>query len=603
MTTTALPHWDLTPIYPGLDSPEFKSAFQSVVQSIDELVVLFDRHTIMQRDPAPLDDGTTAAFEEVMNRYNQTLEEMTTLRSYIYGFVTTDSRDTLAQAAQSELQQRTMPLALLSARFVAWIGSLDVDALIDSSEIARAHSNMLKKARQRAAHLMSPAEEALAVELGLTGGVAWSRLYGTFSSQLLVPVELDGRTQELPMSAVRNLATHPDRETRKRAYEAEVITWKYAATPIAAALNSIKGEVNTLSKRRKWATPLDAALFENSIDRATLDAMLGTARAAFPDFRRYLRAKARALGIPALTWYDLFAPVDARSGVWTYEQAEQFIAEQFGTFSSKLRDLAERSSRERWVDAEPRPGKRDGAFCMSVRPGESRVLMNYKPAFNAVSTLAHELGHAYHNLSLAKRTPLQRSTPMTLAETASIFCETIVVQAALQQSSPQEQFSILEASLQSNCQVVVDITSRFVFEQQVFENRQQRDLSINEFCELMLDAQRQTYGDGLDPDVLHPYMWAVKPHYYGSSFYNYPYMFGLLFGLGLYARYRQDPTGFKTGYDELLSSTGMYDAAELAAQFGIDIRSQDFWASSLDVIRADIDRFEALVDQRRAGHN
>jgi oligoendopeptidase F len=142
-----------------------------------------------------------------------------------------------------------------------------------------------------------------------------------------------------------------------------------------------------------------------------------------------------------------------------------------------------------------------------------------------------------------------------------------------------------------------------VFEQQVFENRQQRDLSINEFCELMLDAQRQTYGDGLDPDVLHPYMWAVKPHYYGSSFYNYPYMFGLLFGLGLYARYRQDPTGFKTGYDELLSSTGMYDAAELAAQFGIDIRSQDFWASSLDVIRADIDRFEALVDQRRAGHN
>ncbi|HEX9441583.1 MAG TPA: oligoendopeptidase F, partial [Roseiflexaceae bacterium] len=159
----------------------------------------------------------------------------------------------------------------------------------------------------------------------------------------------------------------------------------------------------------------------------------------------------------------------------------------------------------------------------------------------------------------------------------------------------QEQIAILEASLQNACQIVVDITSRFLFEQRVFERRHQRELSIAEFCDLMLGAQRETYGDGLDPDALHAYMWAAKPHYYGSTFYNYPYMFGLLFGLGLYARYQADPEGFKAVYDDLLSSTGLGDAVELAGRFGIDIRGVDFWRASLDVIRGDIDRFEALV--------
>jgi oligoendopeptidase F len=240
-------------------------------------------------------------------------------------------------------------------------------------------------------------------------------------------------------------------------------------------------------------------------------------------------------------------------------------------------------------------GKRDGAFCMPLRKDESRVLTNFKAAFGGVSTIAHELGHAYHNLNLASRTMLQRDTPMTLAETASIFCQTIVSQAALKQADAKEQMIILEESLQNSCQVVVDISSRFLFEQRLFERRQKRELSIDELNELMLQAQRETYGDGLDPNLLHPYMWASKPHYYSSTFYNYPYMFGLLFGLGLYARYRQDPEKFKAGYDDLLSSTGLGDAAELGARFGIDTRSPEFWRASLDVIRGEIKQFETLV--------
>jgi oligoendopeptidase F len=194
---------------------------------------------------------------------------------------------------------------------------------------------------------------------------------------------------------------------------------------------------------------------------------------------------------------------------------------------------------------------------------------------------------------------MQRTHPMTLAETASIFCETIVRQAALREAGPKEELALLEDSLQNACQVVVDINSRFLFEQRLFERREWRELSIAELNELMLEAQRETYGDGLDEAALHPYMWAVKTHYYssGRSFYNYPYMFGLLFGLGLYAHYRRDPESFKQRYDNLLSSTGLSDAATLAARFQIDLRSEAFWRASLDLVRQDVTRFEELCAQ------
>jgi pepF/M3 family oligoendopeptidase len=592
----------MTVVYPGLESAEFEQGFGAAIGSIDDLTALFDHDGIALRDAGPLDEATVETAERAIERYNAALKELFTLNAYIRSFITTNSRDERAQARLSELQQHFVRLSQLNTRFTAWIGGLDIEGLIERSALARDHAYALRKAKLRATHLMTPELEQLANEQNLTGGSAWSKLYSTFTSQIIVPFARNGETRDLPISALRNMAFDPDREVRRRAYEAELATWERAAVPIAAALNSIKGETNTLTKRRGWETPLDVALFENNIDRSMLDALLAAAREAFPDFRRYLRAKARALGTPAtdsagpaLAWYDLFAPVGRSERVWSYDAAAQFIAEQFGSFSPRLRGLAERAFGERWIDAEPRAGKVGGAFCMYLRRDESRILANYEPSFNGLSTLAHELGHAYHNLNLASRTPLQRSTPMTLAETASIFCETIVVQAALRNADPQEQIAILESSLQNACQVVVDIISRFLFEQSVFERRRQRELSIAEFKALMLDAQRQTYGDGLDESTLHGYMWAAKPHYYSSTFYNYPYMFGLLFGLGLYARYQSDPEGFKAVYDDLLASTGLGDAADLAGRFGIDIRSVDFWRSSLDVVRKDIERFEALV--------
>jgi pepF/M3 family oligoendopeptidase len=594
-----LPYWDLTTIYPGIDSSAFANDFSRVIDDIDQLAQLFDAYGIGEQPATALNDQTVTAFDIVIEHYNRLLEASRTLSAYLVCLVSTNSQDTLAQAKLSELQQSSVRLAQLGTRFTAWIGSLDVENLIARSPLAGEHAFMLRKAKIRAAHLMTPGEETLAAELNPSSGNAWSRLHGDLTSQLTVELELSGQQQELPMSMVRNLAFDPNRDSRKRAYEAELAAWERVSVPLAAALNSIKGQVNTLTKRRGWESPLEASLFDNNMDRETLDAMLEAARESFPSFRSYLHAKARVLGLHRLAWYDLNAPISQEERVWQYDEARVFIIEQFATYSTRLSDFAARAFREQWIDAEPRTGKRDGAFCILVRGDQSRVMANYKSAFGGVSTLAHELGHGYHNFNLAGRTMLQRATPAALAETASTFCETIIRQAALQTVGPQEQIAILEASLQGSTQVVVDITSRLLFEQHVFEARRKRELSIEELNDLMLEAQRETYGDGLDASALHPYMWAVKQHYYSSglSFYNYPYMFGLLFGLGLYARYSQEPEAFRKGYDDLLSSTGLADAATLAGRFGIDIHSPDFWRGSLDVIRSDIERFEMLTQQ------
>lgn len=596
MTQATLPHWDMTVVYPSLDSPEFAEGFAATTRSITELGELFDELKIGQQPTGPLDDATVQAFDRVVARYDTVIAQIVTLRAYIQSFVATDSRNDQAQARLSELQTHLVLLGQLGTRFTAWIGSLDVDALVQQSALAHEHAYVLERAKQQALHLMSPVEEALAVELNVTGGTAWAKFHGNLTSQLMVPIEHEGHS-ELPMSVIRNLALEADRTTRQRGYEAEIKGWQSVAVPLAAAFNSIKGEVNTLSQRRGWDAPLNTALFDNNIDRATLDAMMQAAHESFPDFRRYLRAKAHALGVPSLAWYDMFAPVGSSSKVWEYDQTADFIVEQFGTYSPKLSDYAARAFNEGWIDAEPRPGKRDGAFCMLLRRDESRIFANYKPAFSGMSTLAHELGHGYHNLNLAQRTMLQHSTPMTLAETASIFCQTIINHALLDKSDRDEQIAILDESLQDACQIVVDITSRFLFEQRAFAARQSRELSVDELNSLMVQSQRDTYGDGIDEATLHPYMWAVKGHYYSTaqSYYNFPYMFGLLFGLGLYAQYQQDPDAFRASYDDLLSSTGLADAATLAQRFGIDIRTPPFWRASLDIVRADIDRFAELV--------
>ncbi len=445
--------------------------------------------------------------------------------------------------------------------------------------------------------------ERLAAELCLDAAVAFSRLQGAVTSQLKASLQREGAgmdevaVESLPVTVVHNYAYHPDAALRERAYHAEVAAWHSVRTPVAAAINSVKGTSLTLARHRGRPSVLDESLEQNRIDRPTLDALLGAIRESFPVFRRYLRAKARKLGLERLRWWDLFAPVGESSMRFTWPEACDFLVDRFSDFSDDLGRYARRAFDERWVDAAPRDGKRGGAFCMGVvGVEESRILMNFDGSYEQVSTLAHELGHGYHNECQRGLEPLRRGSPMALAETASIFCETLVAEATLAQAAPAERLAILESQLCGATQVCLDISCRFQFESAVLERRAKSELSADELCELMLAAQRDTYAEAVEPATYQPYMWLWKPHYYQhtSNFYNFPYAFGQLFAQGLYAVYHQDGASFVDRYRQLLRSTGEDDAAPLAARFGIDITRPDFWRTSLASVAEQVERYEQL---------
>jgi pepF/M3 family oligoendopeptidase len=392
---------------------------------------------------------------------------------------------------------------------------------------------------------------------------------------------------------------------RERAYRAELGAWQQHATPLAAAMNGIKGQVGVVAKLRGYETPLDEALADNHLDRATLTALVDASETAFPAFRRYLAAKARLLGLERLSWFDLFAPVGAAARPeardrWNYPASIAFIERHFRSYSDALADLSGRSNAEHWIDAGPRAGKVAGAYCMPFGREQSRILANFTPSYGGMATLAHELGHAYHNYTQRDEPGLRRGSPMVVAETASTFCETLIRHAGLAEATEADRIVILEAFLTDSTQLVLDILSRFRFERAVFEHRADHQLSADELSELMLDAQRSTYGNGLTGEALHPFAWASKPHYYSAerSFYNYPYLFGSLFGIGLFATYQAEPDGFQERYDDLLRRTGQASPADLAADFGVDIRDRAFWARSLASLESSIDQFVALVDQQ-----
>ncbi len=577
MPETSLPRWDLSPLYDSTEDERFLGDWAALERRIDALAGALERHRV-GRDDA---ERSPEAFHDVVEALNAVDEAALPLRAYVHLRQATDAGDREAAARISELEGLLLRVDRWIPRIVAWWGGFE------PGPWAGDYALLLREARVRAAHLMSEDEETLAAELALPGERSWVRLYGNVSSRIAVRFE----GEERPITALRNLAYDPDEARRKAAYEAELAAWKAHADEIAASLNGVKGARIVLNRRRGWADALEPTLHERRITRAALAAMQRAVEASLPVWRRYFRAKARRLGKARLDWWDLFAPVAEERRRWSWEEARAFIVAHLRTFSPAAAELADRAFRERWIDAEPRSGKRGGAFCMHVGGGASRILANYTPSFDAVSTLAHELGHAYHNLRLAERPPLLRRTPMTLAETASIMNETVVTRAALAEAEGDDAALILDTWLTGAAQVVVDIHARFLFESWVFERRAERELAPEEFAELMEEAQERTYGEALA--TRHPYMWAVKPHYYGSDFYNYPYTFGLLFGLGLYRAYHDDPAGFGERYDALLADTGVEDAAALASRFGFDLEDEAFWAGGLELLAEDVARFEA----------
>ncbi len=375
-TQTPLPHWDVTSFFPSLDSREVAVAHEATVADLARLVALYDRHDVRGGEPRPLTEEDQAAVDEVIGATNALLDQVRTLSAYLASFVTTDAANDRAAGLRSRLQTELTDLSRLTTRFDAWVARLGAEALVAASPAAADHAHALQRAETAATHQMSEAEEGLAADLRLSGSGAWARLHGEITARLVATVAATlghPEPEVLPITVVRGLAHDPDPARRRAAYQAELVAWESVSVPLAAALNGAKGETNVLNRRRGWADALEPALFTNGVDRATLEAMQAAVDDSLADFRRYLRAKARVLGhAGGLPWWDLFAPVGtAATDRVDWADALDRVRTAFGSYSPSLAGLAERASRDGWIDAEPRG--RQGGRCLLHAGAGGRV--------------------------------------------------------------------------------------------------------------------------------------------------------------------------------------------------------------------------------------
>lgn len=580
--------WDLSVFYKGFDDPALRADIDRIQAAVADVDALLNAQ---KDDVEKLEDVIAAetAIETVLNR--------------AYGYVeltlAADSKNADALRCLDELSNLMVDVRLAYSKLTRYIGGVeDLEGKIARSETLKSNAFILREAAREAGHMLPADMEKWMLRMSLNGGDAFSKMRDRLMGNHTV--ELDGKT--LPLPAVRGMAYDPDPAVRKAAYEAELASYKKVETPMAYCLSCIKGEAQTLCELKGYPDILTQQLVESRMDQETLDAMWTAIREALPDFRRYMRRKAELLGHQnGLPFYDLFAPMGESTKKYTVDEAHALLVDVFTKVNPEMGRFIDHAFNNRWIDMFPREGKEGGAFCAGFHEmGISRVLTNFVGSFSDVSTLAHELGHGWHNHCLERKPLLMADPPMPLAETASIFNETMLSHEVRKTADEKTRFALLENSLMEATQVIVDIYSRFLFESAVIEARKTHIPTPEELNQMMLDAQEQSYGDGLDPQVRHSGMWINKSHYYstGRHFYNFPYAFGHLFGLGVFKKYLAEGPAFMPKYDELLASCGSGPVAEVAASVGIDVHSVDYWRSALDVARAEVDEFIRLSEQQ-----
>ena len=580
----SLPRWNLTSIYQAVDSAEFEAD----LASLDGLVKSV-RDLLARRDE--VEQEFSSWLIALLDRYQEALDTAETLYAYTSALVTVDTGDAQAMHALNRVEEALLGMKSVHVQFIHALAACeaDVERAIEADGRITPFRFVLHELLDEQRHTMSEEQEDLAADLSRSGTDAWGRLQEAISSTVDMQWDAEKGTRKTVIQ-LRSLAFDPDRAVRRRAYEAELDIWKQHQVAFAYALNGVKGTTITLDRRRGYHDPIERAISQARITDAVLDALIGSIERNLPLFRRYLRAKAHALGVPKLAFYDLFAPVGSEASHYSYEAARDFIVENFTQFHPPLGTFANRAFDAQWIDSEPRSGKVGGAYCTSFPlRKETRILANFDHTFDSLSTIAHELGHAYHDHVTKDLPALLRHYPMTLAETASIFSQFVIFQGALRIASAEQRISLIEGFLQDATQTCVDILSRFYFERNLFSERISGDVMADRLNAIMLNAQKATYGDALNESELHPYMWAVKGHYYSSelSFYNFPYAFGQLFGLAVYQS--------QVDFDQLLYRTGQESAPAVAQSVGCDITSEEFWQQGVDLIGTYVDQFCTLT--------
>lgn len=572
--------WSLKEIYPSFESEEFQRDFErfSNFREVFNGLTLEDNLESIKAAIASLEE-----FSVLSSR----------LGNYINLTLTANTTDETANKYRTLFGNAYAALNSAYTKVYKFIGSVETD--ITADENLKDYEFYFAEAKQQYKHLLSDELEDVIAKFSISGGDGWEQLFEAMTSG----VEGEFKGEKVTLSEIRNMAYDADAAVRKEAYETELKMYDTIKEPIAFALNNIKQQVLTETSLRGFESPLAQTLEASRMSRKTLDALLEAIREYLPQFRAYLKHKAALLGHEnGLPFYDLFAPIGESSRRFTIEESKEFLLENFKGFSEDLAQMTKEAYENNYIDFLPRKGKVGGAFCSNLPfIKQSRILTNFSGSLSDVVTIAHELGHAYHGLHIENHRVLNQEYSMPVAETASTFNENIVMNTVISEASDAEKVALLESQLQDTTQIIVDIYSRYLFESSVFENREKSFMFSKDLEKLMLDAQKEAYGDGLDPDAMHPYMWACKPHYYSSglSFYNFPYAFGGLFSKGLYAIYQEQPEGFVEKYQELLRATTVTSAEDTAKVLGVDVTDSAFWKKALAQVADNIEQFIALT--------
>ena len=590
-----IPQWDLTKIWQSFSCTVYQNSLtelKNLLQQIEHhLQFSLNDFNFFLKTYLDLDNQIGSLFES--------------LYAYSYSVYATDTTNSESLNNMAMLEEIQISIAdyQLCFRQILLNKASDLEDFFIQNNTYQKYRFILEEEIKLSKHQMERIEESIANDLQRFGGDAWSKLHEQIISNM---VDKDtGKT----FNQLRNDAYSADRNLRKESYYKEIALLKQNEIAISSALNNIKGATISLNKKRNWGEGFEGAinrsLFSSRLSRKSLDALIDAIEDSIPIWQEYLIEKAKSLNLKdekgnfeKCSFYDIFAPLvlqdSNKEKIWTYQEAKEFIIEKFSEFSSHMGDFVKIAFEENWIDAEIRKGKVGGAFCIDFPLQKvSRVLTNFSGSTSDILTLAHELGHAYHHYCIKELDYNLCSYPMTLAETASIFAETMVTNSMLKTASNSEKIKLLEMHLSDSCQTLLDILSRFYFEKSVFEQRENNELGADDFCRLMNEAQNKTYGDSLT-ETKHPYLWAVKTHYYSPNldFYNFPYAFGQLFALGLYSQYKNNPNGFPLQYQELLKNTGSMTCEEVCKSAGFDITTKDFWLSGVKELKAELEEWK-----------
>ncbi|MGF7046254.1 pepF/M3 family oligoendopeptidase [Paenibacillus sp. DS2015] len=588
--------WDLESIFPGgSSSAEFESFLKTVEQDIEEI------KNVMHSAKAPTNIEETIAFDEFITSLSSCLERLSEAGSFVSCLAAQNQHDKKAIQLSGKVTTLQAQLQSVSGEFDNLLRSTDDHTWEQwiAREEVRGISFIMNESRELAREKLSPELESLALDLAVDGYHGWSEFYDTIVSRVQIPFEEEGEVVMLSAGQAANKLHVADAEARQDMFTKWEQTWTEAEDYCADTLNHLAGFRLKLYGRRGWNQLLKEPLAINRMSEQTLNAMWNVIIESKPIFVEYLERKAKLLGVDKLSWVDVEAPIGAVASKVTYQEAAENIVKQFGKFSPKLAEFSEMAFDKQWIEVEDRPGKRPGGFCTSLTQSkETRIFMTFSGTASNVSTLAHELGHGYHQHLMTDLPVLNQNYAMNVAETASTFAEMIVADALVKDAkNEQEKLGLLEEKIQNSIAFFMNIHARFLFETRFYDKRKEGLVSAQELSEIMEEAQKEAYCGALSS--YHPHFWASKLHFYitGVPFYNFPYTFGYMFSTGLYVRAQQEGASFADKYDALLKDTGVMTVEELALKhLDADLTGSEFWQSAMDLCIADVKEFLKMTE-------